>query len=236
MFAEQSIRRTFLWLILIAVAVTVAITMTRHDVSNLSGQDFASLLIRVSGLVLIGGAAIAMFRDNFAQAVKSALIWFSIALVLVVGYTFRFELKDASNRVLAELMPGRAATKGRTVELARLEGGDFQISTQVNGKHVGMVLDTGASSVVLTNEAAKAAGLPLEMIKYTVNVETANGRTRAAAVTLDRLAVGGIVERGVSALIAQPGQLKTSLLGMSFLNRLQGWEVRGDKLVMRGYP
>lgn len=236
MFAEQSIRRTFLWLILIAVAVTVAITMTRHDVSNLSGQDFASLLIRVSGLVLIGGAAIAMFRDNFAQAVKSALIWFLIALVLVVGYTYRFELKDASNRVFAELMPGRAATKGRTVELARLEGGDFQISTQVNGKQVGMVLDTGASSVVLTNEAAKAAGLPLEMIKYTVNVETANGRTRAAAVTLDRLAVGGIVERGVSALIAQPGQLKTSLLGMSFLNRLQGWEVRGDKLVMRGYP
>ncbi|MGZ5863923.1 MAG: TIGR02281 family clan AA aspartic protease [Xanthobacteraceae bacterium] len=236
MFAEQSIRRTFLWLILIALAVTVAITLARHDTGNPSGQDFAALLIRVSGLVLIGGAAIAMFRDNFAQAVKSALIWFFIALVLVVGYTYRFELKDASNRVMAELMPGRAATKGRTVELARLEGGDFQISTQVNGRQVGMVLDTGASSVVLTNEAAKAAGLPLEMIKYTVNVETANGRTRAAAVTLDRLAVGGIVERGVSALIAQPGQLKTSLLGMSFLNRLQGWEVRGDKLVMRGYP
>ncbi len=79
--------------------------------------------------------------------------------------------------------------------------------------------------------------LPLEMIKYTVNVETANGRTRAAAVTLDKLSVGGIVERAVPALpIAQPGQLKTSLLGMSFLNRLQGWEVRGDKLVLRGYP
>ena len=38
------------------------------------------------------------------------------------------------------------------------------------------------------------------------------------------------------ALIAQPGQLRTSLLGMSFLNRLESWEVRGDKLIMRGYP
>jgi aspartyl protease family protein len=55
-------------------------------------------------------------------------------------------------------------------------------------------------------------------------------------VTLDRLAVGDIVERAVPALIAQPGQLRTSLLGMSFLNRLDGWEVRGDKLVMRGKP
>jgi aspartyl protease family protein len=51
---------------------------------------------------------------------------------------------------------------------------------------------------------------------------------------LDRLAIGSIVERQVPALIAQPGQLKTSLLGMSFLNRLQGWEVRGGRLLMRG--
>ena len=50
-------------------------------------------------------------------------------------------------------------------------------------------------------------------------------------MTLDRLAVGGIVERAVPALIAQPGQLRTSLLGMSFLNRLESWEVRGDRLM-----
>ena len=43
-------------------------------------------------------------------------------------------------------------------------------------------------------------------------------------------------ERDVAALIAQPGQLRQSLLGMSFLNRLEGWEVRGDRLVLRAYP
>ena len=59
---------------------------------------------------------------------------------------------------------------------------------------------------------------------------------RAAPVTLDRVSVGAITERSVPALIAQPGQLRTSLLGMSFLNRLERWEVRGDRLVMRGYP
>ena len=79
-------------------------------------------------------------------------------------------------------------------------------------------------------------GLPLELLSYTVQVDTANGRARAASVTLDRLTVGGIVERSVPALVAQPGQLKSNLLGMSFLNRLQSWEVRGDRLVMRGYP
>jgi aspartyl protease family protein len=74
------------------------------------------------------------------------------------------------------------------------------------------------------------------MMRYSVDVETANGHTMAAPVTLDRIVVGDISEHSVPALVAQPGQLKTSLLGMSFLNRLEGWEVRGDKLVMRGSP
>ena len=133
--------------------------------------------------------------------------------------------------------PGRAAMRSaRAVEIVRGRGGDFQVAAQVNGTRVAMALDTGASAVVLTQEAAKAAGLPLELLSYTVQVDTANGRARAAAVTLDRLTVGGIVERSVPALIAQAGQLRTSLLGMSFLNRLESWEVRGDKLLMRGYP
>ncbi len=122
------------------------------------------------------------------------------------------------------------------VELARGRGGSFDVSTSVNGGKVPMVLDTGASAVVLTQEAAKAAGLPLEVLNYSVVVDTANGKTRAAAVTLDSIGVGGLIERSVPALIAQPGQLRTSLLGMSFLNRLESWEVRGDKLIMRGYP
>ena len=87
--------------------------------------------------------------------------------------------------------------------------------------------------MVLTQEAAKAAGLPLDFLNYSVQVETANGRTRAAPVTLDRVRVGAIEERQVPALIAQPGQLRMSLLGMSFLNRLKSSEVRGDRLLLR---
>ena len=141
----------------------------------------------------------------------------------------------SDSRVLAELIPGRAATRGRTVEIARGSGGSFSVAAQVNGARVPMVLDTGASAVVLTQDAAKAAGLPLEVLNYSVTVDTANGRARAAPVTLDRLSIGDITERSVPALVAQGG-LRTSLLGMTFLNRLESWEVRGDKLMMRGYP
>jgi aspartyl protease family protein len=98
-----------------------------------------------------------------------------------------------------------------------------------------MVVDTGATSVVLTAEDAKAAGLPLALLNYSVSIETANGRARAAPVTLDRVAMGELEERSVEALVVQSGQLRTSLLGMSFLNRLQSWQVNGDRLMLKGY-
>jgi aspartyl protease family protein len=205
-------------------------------IGDLSANDFGSLLINVAWLILIAGVVIALFRERVTKAITAAALWIVIALVLMVGYTYRFQLRDVADHVMAELVPGRAAESGRTVALARAQSSDFQILTDVNGHNVPMILDTGASAVVLTNEAAKAVGLPVEVIKYTVNIATANGHTKAAEATLDRVAVGSIVERSVPALIAQPGQLKTSLLGMSFLNRLQSWEVRGDRLVLRGYP
>ena len=231
-------RRLFPWILLV-LALALVVLLARHNeglTGALSTGDMASLVYKVGLLVLISGAVLTIFRQNFTQALTQALFWVVIAFVLVLGYTYRFELRDLGDRVLAELVPGRAVGRGRTVELARANSGDFRVGTEVNGVRVAMVLDTGASSVVLTHDAAKAAGLPTEFIKYSVNVETANGHTLAAPVTLDRIAIGGIVEREVAALIAQPGQLKTSLLGMSFLNRLQSWEVRGGRVMMRGYP
>ena len=177
-----------------------------------------------------------LYRDRLSRALEALAFWAVLGLLLVVGYSYRFELRDVADRVIAELMPGHVAGRGRNVEVVRGHGGDFAVGAHINGVRVPMVLDTGASSVVLTQQAAKAAGLPLEVLEYTVTVDTANGRTRAAPVTLDRLAVGGLTERAVPALVAQPGQLKNNLLGMTFLNRLESWEVRGDRLRMRGNP
>ena len=226
-----------LW-ILLAVLAGVVFLVAQKDqgLASLNEVDLRSLAVKIVLLVVIGSVALSLFRERFAAALRSALIWVVIALLLAIGYTYRLELQDASDRLLAEFIPGRVAARGHTVLIARSSGGGFSIAAQINGARVTLALDTGASSVVLTQEAAKAAGLPVEVLTYTVNVETANGRARAAPVTLDRLAVGSIVERSVPALVAQPGQLHTSLLGMSFLNRLESLEVHGDQLLMRGYP
>ena len=229
--------RRLLWVVLGAVLIALVVIIARRgEDAGLSEVDLGSLAQKIVILVVAGAVALMLFRERFAQALTAALFWVVLALVLVVGYSYRFELHDVADRVMAELAPGPATTAGRTVQVARAASGDFAVTAQINGARVAMVLDTGASSVVLTREDAKAAGLPLEVLAYSVSIDTANGRTQAAPVTLDRVGIGGLVEHSIAALVAQPGQLKTSLLGMSFLNRLQSWEVRGDRLLLHAYP
>jgi len=233
------VSRRLTWSFVLGVALSLAALIATNDqdaIANLLRHDVGSLVLKIALVVSIGGLVLALFRENLSKALEATVFWAVVGLLLVVGYAYRFELRDVADRVIAELMPGHVAGHGRDVQVVRGSSGDFAVAAHINGARIPMVLDTGASSVVLTQEAAKAAGLPLEVLNYTVNVDTANGRTRAAAVTLDRLAVGGLTERAVPALVAQPGQLKNNLLGMSFLNRLASWEVRGDKLRMRGAP
>jgi aspartyl protease family protein len=228
--------RQLLWCLLAALAAALLILAVQEDEDAQTRLDVAALAINIALIAVAGSLALVLLRERFSAAVQSALIWAAIALLLAIGYSYRLELQQAGERAMAQLVPEHVAPRpGRTVEIVG-SGGGFSIAAAVNGARVAMALDTGASSVVLTQEAAKAAGLPLEVLSYTVAIETANGRGRAAPVTLDRVAVGGIVERSVPALIAQPGQLRTSLLGMSFLKRLDSWGVHGDRLQMRGNP
>lgn len=143
---------------------------------------------------------------------------------------------EKAGATVSEMLRKQMPKPARAVEIPRGQGGEFGLRAAINGVAAPMVIDTGATSVVLTWETARAAGLPLEVLDYSVDVETAGGHTKAARLTLDRLAIGKLVERSVPALVVPRGQMKTNLLGMSFLDRLESWEVRSDKLMLRGYP
>jgi aspartyl protease family protein len=138
--------------------------------------------------------------------------------------------------LVTEILRKQVPPIPRIVDIPRGDGGEFALQATINGVAAPMIIDTGATSVVLSYETAKAIGLPVELLAYNTDVETVSGRTKAARLTLDRLAVGKLVERSVPALIVPRGLMKTNLLGMSFLDRLESWEVRADKLKLRGYP
>jgi aspartyl protease family protein len=229
-----------LWVVLGLIGLG-AILLVLNDSSGstfgIANGDFGQL-VWVGALMLVLGAGILRSGRSFGTVARQLGGWALIALMLVAGYQYRYELQDVASRVTAGLIPGSPLSvsdqDGRAaVTLDKGASGHFEARILVNGKPVRALVDTGASATVLTAEDARAAGIDLASLNYTVPVYTANGTARAAAARVEELALGGIVRRNTTVLVAAPGALPQSLLGMSFIGSLSGFDVRGDRMILR---
>lgn len=202
-------------------------------VAGLGSREFAQIA-KWSALVLVLSAALAHRRLGLTEVFRTALIWLALGLILVTVYTYRDELGRIAASVRGALMPGEPTVLSvdGTVEIRRSLGGGFHVAGGVNGRPVRFIFDTGASMVVLTSEDARAAGVDVDSLSFTVPVDTANGRAMAARARLSEVSVGPIVETDVPALVARQEALRTSLLGLTFLDRLSSWRVEGDRLLL----
>lgn len=236
-----SIRPLAILAVEIAVLV-LAIGARDHagDVAGIAVADLAAIIWRAAALVIAGTLAVIVYQGQLGAMVRTALVLVGLGSVASLAYAYRGELFGVAHHALRASFPDidAQARHAPQVEVPRARSGDFTVRVEVNRRRVvPMVIDTGATSVVLTTEAAKAAGLPVEFLRYDVVLATANGRAKAASVVVDSLTVGDIKAYRVPVLVAEPSNnLKVSLLGMTFLNRLDSYEVRGDRLVMRGRP
>ncbi|NTF07630.1 TIGR02281 family clan AA aspartic protease [Agrobacterium rubi] len=231
-------RLTFVFLIL---GVGLALLIFNHDSGRTFGvanDDFAHALYLAPIAALLSVGILAGNRGGFGTALRQMAIWLVIILSLVAVYLYRYDFQRVGDRLLAGLIPGRAVvvtTQGgeQDVIINKSMNGHFETDAQVNGAGIHMLVDTGASSVVLSNEDAAAVGINVENLDYSVSVMTANGRTSAAPVRLRELAIGPIVRRNVEGLVAQSGQLDQSLLGMTFLSTLGSLQMQTDELRLR---
>jgi aspartyl protease family protein len=228
-----------LWIVLGVIGAACILLVLNHDAGTVLGlpnSQFASLVwLGVWGAVV--SAAVLPRGGQWRQFARNLLIWLAIILALTTGYVFRYELQDLASRVTAGIVPGSpissASFEGRdTVTLMRSGSSQFTARGMVNDAGVLFLVDTGANVVVLTQDDAEQAGINLSALSYSVPVTTANGRTTAARINLDRVTVGDIARNDVDALVARPGSLETSLLGMSFLSRLHGFAFLGDRLIL----
>jgi aspartyl protease family protein len=222
--------------LMIAALAALLLTSPSTPLLGLSHDDFAragfgsAILVGLllSGLARAGSA-------GAARVLTGAGLWALVGIGLVAVYAYRPELAEVGERIFDEFSPPTAHV-GRSGEVVirRRNGGEFIVPAKVNERQVNFILDTGASSVVLSAEDASAAGLPVAELDFTARVVTANGAATAAPVKIEKIAVGPIVVRGVQALVARPGSLNQSLLGMSFLDRLKSFSVEGANLVFKG--
>jgi aspartyl protease family protein len=229
-----------LTLLLAILAIGLALLIFNHgsgQTFGMNNDDFGRL-VALAALVTLLSAGILRSRQHFGQALRLVAIWALIALALVSAYAYRFELQSFGDRILAELLPGRAMvitdSEGQQeVVLHRRIDGHFQADAAVNGYEIGMLVDTGASTIALTYEDAEKIGLDPANLGYTVTVMTANGRALAAPVTLSEISIGPIERRNIRAVVTAKGNLDRSLLGMNFLSTLDSLQIRTDELRLR---
>ncbi len=184
------------------------------------------------------------FTSGTRGLLGEAMSWVAAAGMLAFGLVHYDEIRTATSAALgipsstsgqhqADGDSARRDHSGGMVELRAERSGHFITTAEVNGRAVEIMVDTGATFVALSYEDAERAGIYLTSKDFTHSVGTANGRASVAPVSLSRVSIGDITVRNVQALVSEPGKLQTSLLGMSFLKRLSGFEMRSDTLYLK---
>lgn len=227
------------WLAAILIFLVAIFTFLSSGAGWENGKIVYAILFGALAL-LIAVSISGDYRGRRLAALRHVAIWGLVFLGLIAGYSYRGELRSVVYRVAGEVLPPGSvvdvstdASGERTIKI-RGSGGHFAAYGSVNGVETRLLVDTGASTVVLKAADAELAGIDVAGLSFTVPVQTANGTAYAAPVRLRTVAVGAISFDGIEALVAKPGSLNESLLGMSFLSRLRSYEVVGDFITLRG--
>jgi aspartyl protease family protein len=172
-------------------------------------------------------------------AIGKALVVLVIGVIaaLMISWSDEVPATARQRSSATERSPDRSSEEaidaGRSLVVRADQQGHFWIDGQINGVTIPFMIDTGATSVALDRETAERVGLRPSVREFTGRSNTANGTVRMAPITLPRLSIGQMTVRDVQAHVLEGSMHGIGLLGMSFLRRLAGYEVRGDRLYLR---
>ncbi len=184
--------------------------------------DTVSRLIYLSLLAAaVGGWALMEMRGRLGQSLRYLLIWAFIAVGLIAGYGLWRDVQRG-------LIGGQSTSETGMVTLPRDADGHFYADLQIEGETIHFLIDTGASSIVLSKFDARKLGIDTDALAFSGQAMTANGTVRTAQVNLRQIALGPHVDTDVPADV-NDGDLDTSLLGMSYLS-LYRMTLAGDEM------
>ena len=223
------------WIIGLGVAVALlgAILVATYQPDTLGNNSATmSLVHNLVWLVVLIGSVAVHWRAQPGQMLKYAALWIAIGSVIFIGYSLRSDVADFGAKLKAELLPHQGRIGKNEISFQAQRGGHFVVEALVDGTAIRFLVDTGASSVVLSPKDAKRLGFDLKRLSFDRIFNTANGTVRGAPVRLGKIEIGPIKLGDVRASV-NGAEMNTSLLGMSFLSRIGGCEVAGDKLVLK---
>jgi aspartyl protease family protein len=179
-----------------------------------------------------------MARES--RPVLRTTLWFAVILLgvsaaAVVGLRGPAPGAGAKTATTANATAtANGATNGLddTLVLTAGPGGHYFVDAEINGETIRFLVDTGASVVALSRGDAERIGFDVNQLDFTGRARTANGIARIARVTIDEIEIDDNAVRNVPASVID-APMDMSLLGMSFLSRLAGYQVQGNRLILR---
>jgi aspartyl protease family protein len=232
--APRRAGRLGLWLCFLAgIGGLMAALAHAHPEAVRAPEDWARVGYYAGFLVLV---AAGMFRAGVAvraQHLRHFALWALVAAAAALGYAYRAELAGVPQHLALAFSDGTpVATADHELVVPQDAAGGFVVVGRVNGQSVRFLVDTGASDTVLSPDDARRIGVDLDRLKFTEAAETANGRGYSAPYEAERLEVGPIAYAPFRLSVNQ-APMSTSLLGLSFLDRLESFQVKGGKLILR---
>lgn len=224
--------------ILLIAGVFVAAGLLALLVYAILGEEFSfdggggALIYLIALLALISSGLLVGREIGFKPAIKAAIFWVGLGLLLILLYSFRADLTAVWDRIAGELDPSRGISEGNTVRFTAETDGHFYVAGTANGQPVRFMIDTGASSTVLSRGDAARIGVPVDRLSYSYRVETANGTVEAAPARLQSLEIAGRQLQNEWVIVLRNEQ-DLSVIGLSTLSKFQSYEVRGNTLTLR---
>ncbi len=227
------------WLILAIVALAgLFFAVENHGLAHL-GLSATTIIVSIIGALV--GLYLVTSRshageDTLGRSKKiKAIAFVGLAAAGFAGLYVYGNLEALLPREREDMSSTQATPRDAriAVRLRRDASGRFTTRALINGAAVDMIVDTGATQVLLRSSDAQAAGIDIDKLPFDTAISTANGTTYTAPSRLRTVQIGLLQIDDIDVLVAKPGTLNESLLGMSFLTRLTSYDLVGEFLTLR---
>lgn len=184
---------------------------------------------RLTYLILLGSVIVFWFlvqnRQSFGKTLQQALVWGLLFLGVIAAFGLWNDIRQTVRPTQSVI-----SAQGR-IEQPRAPDGHYYLTAEVNGAAIRFLVDTGATDIFLSREDAIAAGLDPANLAFIGSAMTANGEVRTAPVRLESIRLGPHEDRGLRAFV-NAGEMRESLLGMTYLQRFSSVEIRQGALIL----
>ena len=184
---------------------------------------------RLTYLIILGSVIVFWFfvqnRQSMGKTLQQALVWGLLFLGVIAAFGLWSDIRQT-------VRPSQSviSADGR-IELPRAPDGHYYLTAEVNGAPIRFLVDTGATDIFLSRADAVAVGLDPANLAFIGSAMTANGAVRTAPVRLDSIRLGPHEDRGLRAFVNE-GEMRESLLGMTYLQRFASVEIRQGALIL----